>query len=82
MNAEACANHLLDALQAVTSWAHQHGLTDGSISVVALAPARRSLDELGNGPRASHVMGLVFSTMPLSSHLDRRRDTVLKLRPG
>ena len=37
-NAEACAAHLTEMVQALTAWASDHDLTDGQLTVLAIDP--------------------------------------------
>ena len=37
-NAEACAAHLTDMVQALTTWARDHDLTEGQLTVLAVDP--------------------------------------------
>ncbi len=64
--ADACAGHLGNMVQALTAWARAHGLTDGELTVLAvdpppagIPPALRAIQEEPD----SHA--LAFSTMRL-----------------
>ena len=37
-NAEACAGHLTDMVQALTTWARDHHLTEGQLTVLVIDP--------------------------------------------
>jgi hypothetical protein len=62
--ANACAYHVADVIQAVRAWAAEHGVADGQLTILAVEPAA--------GGRQPDPRGFAFSTIPLSSV--QRRD--------
>ncbi|HEY5985706.1 MAG TPA: hypothetical protein VIV12_04880 [Streptosporangiaceae bacterium] len=63
--AEACAGHLGAMVTGLTTWAREHNLTDGNLTVLAIhppatCPEPRILNQVSQTP------GLVFSTIRLS----------------
>lgn len=67
-NKACCASHLGTMAQAMTTWARDHGLTEGDLTILTMDPPPggqcRWLQPPSGGAPAS---GLVFSTIPLET---------------
>ncbi len=76
--ANACAYHVPDVIEALQTWAGEHDLADGQLTILAIEPAAggRIPDRAGqsgpSGPGQPELRGFAFSTIPLSSV--QRRD--------
>jgi hypothetical protein len=66
--ANACAYHVADVIQALRAWAGERGVADGQLTILAIEPAAG-----GRQPSGPGLPGFAFSTIPLSSA--RRRET-------
>ena len=64
--ANACAFHVTDVIEALRAWAGERDLTDGQLTILAIEPAG------GRGPAQPELRGFAFSTIPLDSA--QRRD--------
>jgi hypothetical protein len=53
---QACAAHVGALVQGLTTWAHDHDITDGQLAVLAIDPTQLP----------SEPQGLVFWTIPLA----------------
>jgi len=65
-NAEACAAHLTDMVQALTTWARDHHLTEGQLTVLVIDPPLRGsslLTVAGHGQ--PETLALAFTTIRL-----------------
>jgi hypothetical protein len=67
-DAEACASHLTDVIQGLTTWASDHHLTDGHVTVLAIDPLPYSAYPPGPARREPGTVtpGLIFSTIQLT----------------
>ncbi len=84
--ANACAFHVTDIIEALRAWAGERGLTDGQLTILAIEPAvgGRAPDRPGKPGRQGQrgttgqpeLRGFAFSTIPLDSvqRRDRARD--------
>ncbi len=84
--ANACAFHVTDIIEALRAWAGERGLTDGQLTILAIEPAvgGRVPDRPGKPGRQGQrgttgqpeLRGFAFSTIPLDSvqRRDRARD--------
>lgn len=71
--ANACAYHVPQVIQALRAWAGEHDLADGQLIILAIESAgggRRPGQS--SGPGQPDLRGFAFSTLPLSSV--QRRD--------
>ena len=59
--ANACAYHVADVVQALREWAGEGGLTDGQLTILAIEPAAG-----GRQPSEPDLRGFAFSTIPLT----------------
>lgn len=66
---EACACHLGVVVAAMTTWAHEHHLTDGDLTILTIDPPP-STSHLGQQrhPGGARTSGLVFSVIQLDAH--------------
>jgi hypothetical protein len=66
-SAEACASHLGAMVAALASWAHEHNLTSGDLTILIIEPPPSA--SLPRQPRSgcSQTCGLVFSTIRLGA---------------
>jgi hypothetical protein len=65
-SAEACASHLTDMVQALTTWARHHHLTEGQLTVLVIDPPLRGsglLTVAGHGQ--PETLALAFTTIRL-----------------
>ena len=66
-NDEACAGHLTDMVQALTTWAHDHHLTEGQLTVLVID---RSFNGYSLPTLVGHdqpeTMALAFGTIRLT----------------
>jgi hypothetical protein len=79
--ANACAYHVPEVIQALRVWAGEHDLADGQLTILAIEPAaggRQPSPSSGPGqsgqpgrPGQPDLRGFAFSTIPLSS-VERR----------
>ena len=75
--ANACAYHVADVIQALRAWAAEHGVIDGALTILAIEPAAggRQPGGSGQGDRGDQGSGLgdpdlrgfPFSRIPLGS---------------
>jgi hypothetical protein len=66
-NAEACADHLGEMVQALTRWARNRHLTDGHLTVLAIdPPSGRAAPPAGAGDEEPEPLSLAFSTIQLN----------------
>ncbi len=63
---EACASHFGAMIAAITSWARDHDLTEGDLTILAIDPPPGAATP-GQPPRhgTAQAPGLAFSTIPL-----------------
>ena len=61
--ADACAYHVADVIQALRAWAAEHGVIDGALTILAIEPAAGGRQAGGPG----HSRGFPFSRIPLGS---------------
>ncbi|HCU94748.1 MAG TPA: hypothetical protein DHU96_19420 [Actinobacteria bacterium] len=66
-DAEACASHLADIVQALTTWARENNFREGNVIVLAIEPPpyNAPTEDLSK-PHQSRTPGFVFSTIRLS----------------
>ena len=62
--ANACAYHVADVIQALRAWAAEHGVIDGALTILAIEPAAGGRQPAGRRP---DLRGFAFSTIPLGS---------------
>jgi hypothetical protein len=63
--ANACAYHVADVIEALRSWAAEHGVVGGALTILAIEPAAG-----GRQPAEQErldLSGFAFSTIPLDS---------------
>jgi hypothetical protein len=72
--ANACAYHVADVIQALRAWAAEHGVIDGALTVLAIEPAAGGRQpggsgeaDQGSGPDDPDLHGFPFSRIPLGS---------------
>ena len=65
--ANACAYHVADVIQAVRAWAAAHGVADGQLTILAIEPAA--------GGRQPDPGGFAFSKIPLGTVQRRSPET-------
>ncbi len=71
--ANACAYHVPDVIEALRAWAGEHDLADGQLTILVIEPAAGgSMPDQPGGPGQPELRGFAFSTIPLGSV--RRRD--------
>ena len=71
--ANACAFHVTDVIEALRAWAGEHDLADGLLTILAIEPAAGSrVPGQPGGQGQSELRGFAFSTIPLGSA--QRRD--------
>lgn len=74
--ANACAYHVAEVIQALRAWAGERDLAGGQLTILAIEPAaggRQSAEPAGSGPEnQADLRGFAFTTMPLTSA--QRRD--------
>jgi hypothetical protein len=66
--ANACAYHVADVIQALRAWAGEHGVIDGELTILAIEPAAGGRQP--TGPEHPDLRGFAFSTIPLGSSRD------------
>jgi hypothetical protein len=78
--ANACAYHVPDVIEALRAWAGDHDLADGLLTILAIEPAAggRAPGRPGppgqpgrGGPGQPELRGFAFSTIPLGSGQQR-----------
>jgi len=69
--ANACAYHVPDVIQALRAWAGEHGVADGQLTVLAIEPAASGRQP--NGDDDPDLRGFPFSTIPLGERKRRGR---------
>jgi hypothetical protein len=66
--ANACAYHVADVVQALRAWAGEHGLMGGQLTILAIEPAAGGRQPGGSGASGGPALrGFPFSTIPLIS---------------
>lgn len=75
--ANACAYHVADVIQALRAWAAEHDVVDGALTILAIEPAaggrqpggsgRGDQPDQGSGPGDPDLHGFPFSRIPLGS---------------
>ncbi len=88
--ANACAYHVPEVIQALRAWAGEHDLADGQLNILAIEPAaggRQPSQSSGpgqprqsSGPSQADLRGFAFSTIPL--HSVQRRDPEASVGSG
>ncbi len=77
--ANACAYHVPDLIEALRTWAGERDLADGQLTILAIEPAAggRQPGQTGQpgGPGHPELRGFAFSTIPLRSVPRRDPDT-------
>lgn len=69
----ACAYHVAEVIQALRTWAREHDLADGQLTILAIEPAAGGRQPEGtSGPKATTLREFAFSTMPLKTIPDNR----------
>ena len=61
--ANACAYHVADVIEALRAWAGEHGVVDGALTILAIEPARQAVRQ-PHGPDRPDLRGFAFSTDP------------------
>jgi len=79
--ANACAYHVPNVIEALRAWAGEHDLADGQLTILAIEPAAggRTPDQSGqagqpDGSGQPELRGFAFSTIPLGSVPQRDPD--------
>jgi hypothetical protein len=71
--ADACVYHVPDVIEALRSWAGEHDLVDGQLTILAIEPAAGGRMPVKPGGLDGHELrGFAFSKIPLGSV--QRRD--------
>ena len=71
--ADACAYHVPDVIEALRAWAGERDLADGQLTILAIEPAAGGRVRVQPGGMGQHELrGFAFSTIPLGSV--QRRD--------
>jgi len=76
--ANACAYHVTDVIEALRAWAGEHGVADGQLTILAIesAASGRLPGQAGQGQPGGQgqpeLRGFAFSRIPLDS-VQRRR---------
>jgi len=75
--ANACAYHVADVIQALRAWAAEQGVIDGALTILAIEPAaggrqpggsgQGDQGDQGSGPGDLDLHGFPFSRIPLGS---------------
>ncbi len=69
--ANACAYHVAEVIQALRAWAAEHGVVDGALAILAIEPAaggrRPGGPDQPHGPGYPDLRGFPFSRIPLGS---------------
>ncbi len=74
--ANACAYHVAEVIQALRAWAAEHGVIDGALTILAIEPAAGGRRPSGPGQPGGpddpdldgpDLRGFPFSRIPLSS---------------
>ncbi len=66
--ANACAYHVADVIQALRAWAGERGLMRGQLTILAIEPAAGGSQPGGSGSSGDpKLRGFPFSTIPLVS---------------
>jgi hypothetical protein len=75
--ANACAYHVADVIQALRAWAAEHDVIDGALTILAIEPAgggrqpgssgQGDQGDQGPGPGDPDLHGFPFSRIPLGS---------------
>jgi hypothetical protein len=66
--ANACAYHVADVIQALRAWAGERGLMGGQLTILAIEPAAGGRQPGGSGALGDpQLRGFPFSTIPLIS---------------
>jgi hypothetical protein len=72
--ANACAYHVAEVIQALRAWAAEHGVIDGALTILAIEPAAGGRQpggsgpaDQGTGPGDPDLHGFPFSRIPLGS---------------
>ena len=60
--ANACAYHVADVIQALRAWAGEHGVIDGELTILAIEPAAGGRQP--SGPDHPDLRGFAFSYDP------------------
>ena len=63
--ANACAYHVAEVIQALSAWAGERGLMGGQMTILAIEPAAGGRQPGGSGASSSELRGFPFSTIPL-----------------
>ena len=67
--ANACAYHVPEVIEALRAWAGEHGVADGLLTILAIEPAAGERQPVqpgqGDGPGEPESRGFAFSTIPL-----------------
>jgi hypothetical protein len=88
--ANACAYHVPEVIQALRAWAGEHDLADGQLTILAIEPAaggrqpsqpsgpgHASGADQSSGVGQPDLRGFAFSTLPLSSVQRRDPETIV-----
>jgi hypothetical protein len=69
--ANACAYHVAEVIQALRAWAAEHGVVDGALTILAIEPAaggrRPGGSDQPRDPGYPDLQGFPFSRIPLGS---------------
>ena len=64
----ACAYHVADVIEALHSWAREHGLAGGQLTVLAIEPTAGGRQASGtSGAKTAALREFAFSTIPLKA---------------
>src|SRR5436305_11553377 len=61
--ADACAYHVAEVIEALRAWAAEHGVVDGALTILAVEPAVGGRQRTGEDQL--DLRGFAFSTIPL-----------------
>jgi|SRR5690348_13057287 hypothetical protein len=77
--ANACAYHVADVVQALRAWAGEHELMGGQLTILAIEPAAGGRQPGGSGaPGGPEPRGFPFTTIPLMSIQRREPGTPVR----
>ncbi len=64
--AQACAYHVADVIEALRGWAREHDLAGGQLTILAIEPAAGGRQADGvSGPNTAALREFAFTTVPL-----------------
>ena len=66
--ANACAYHVADVIEALRHWAREHSLAGGQLTILAIEPTAGGSQAGGTGgPETAALREFAFSTIPLKN---------------